>query len=97
LGSSQLATADSGQIDNPQSPGDTCRRVRRNHGILEHRCTATSAATEDTGSAELVFARVNKVVSTVTVVRQDAAKAAGAAGVALAPAFIILDMLLVLR
>jgi len=97
LGSSQLATADGGQIENLQSPVNTCRSVRRNHGILEHRCTATSAATEDTGNTELVFARANKVVSTVTVVRQDAAKAAGAAGVALAPAFIILDMLLVLR
>ncbi|KAL8725639.1 MAG: hypothetical protein Q9166_007216 [cf. Caloplaca sp. 2 TL-2023] len=40
---------------------------------------------------DLVFARVNKVLSTVTLVSQNAAQAAGAAGVALAAAFIILN------
>lgn len=84
LGTS-LTTADGGTM------GDACRRVRRNR-YLEPRCTAAMSTSDaDTGSTEMVFARVNKVLSTMTLVAQDAAEAAGAAGVVLAAAFVILD------
>lgn len=89
LGSS-LTTTDGGQIRNPLTLGETCRRVRR-HSTLERRCTAAGVSLESSGSTEMVFARVNKVLSTVSLVGQNEAEAAGAAGVALAAVFIILD------
>lgn len=89
LGSS-LTTTDGSQIRNPLTSGETCRRIRR-HSTLERRCTAAGVSLESSGSTEMVFARVNKVLSTVSLVGQNAAEAAGAAGVALAAVFIILD------
>jgi len=89
LGSS-LTTTDGSQIRNPLTSGETCRRTRR-HSTLERRCTAAGVSKESTGSTEMVFARVNKVLSTVSLVGRNAAEVAGAAGVALAAAFIILD------
>lgn len=85
-----LTTTDGQQIRNPLSPGDACRRVRRDH-ILSSRCTGAGLSAEYSGSTEMVFARVNKVLNTVSLVSQNAAEVAGAAGAALAAAFIILD------
>lgn len=89
LGSS-LTTTDGGQIKNPLTSGDTCRRTRR-HSTMGRRCTVGGVSMESSGSTEMVFARVNKVLSTVSLVSQNTAEAAGAAGVALAAVFIILD------
>lgn len=69
--------------------GDACRRLRRSS--LHHRCSSASTPAEQAGSSELAMTRVNKVTSIINVIKKDAAAAAGAAGVALGAAFVILD------
>jgi len=77
-------------MQDPIKPqGDACRRLRKSR--LQQRCSSASTSLEDTGTTELAMMRVNNVLSTLTLVGKEAASAAGAAGVALCAAFVILD------
>ncbi|KAI4261505.1 MAG: hypothetical protein L6R42_003291 [Xanthoria sp. 1 TBL-2021] len=90
VGRMSLATGDGGEIRNPLMPGDVCRRVRR-HSLMSRQCSGGGSDLVKTGRTEMVFARVNKIISTMKLVTQDVAVAAGVAGVALGAAFVILD------
>ncbi|KAL8838552.1 MAG: hypothetical protein Q9170_002094 [Blastenia crenularia] len=83
-----LATGDGGQMRNPLMPNDVCRRDLGNR-----QCSDGSSSLVETGRTDVVFARVNKVLSTVKLVSQEVAEAAGAAGLAFGAAFVILDFI----
>ena len=85
-----LSTWDGAPMRDPtRLQGDACRRLRR--GSLHLRCSSASTPAEQAGSSELAMTRVNKVTSIISVFKKDVASAAGAAGVALGAAFVILD------
>lgn len=90
VGRMSLAIGDGGEIRNPLMPGDVCRRVRR-LSLMSRQCSGGGSDLVKTGRTDMVFARVNKIISTVKLVTQDIAVAAGVAGVALGAAFVILD------
>jgi hypothetical protein len=85
-----LTTWNGVNMQDPIKPqGDACHRLCRSR--LQQRCSSASTSLEDTGTTELAMMRVNNVTSTLTLVGKEAASAAGAAGVALGAAFVILD------
>ncbi|KAL8847515.1 MAG: hypothetical protein Q9221_007443 [Calogaya cf. arnoldii] len=95
-----LATGDGGETRNPLVLGDVCRHVRR-RSLDKRQCSgggsklvriSWGSEVEKTGHTDMVFARVNKVKTTIKLVSQDVAVAAGVAGRALGAAFVILDL-----